>query len=97
MKLYQIYLPELAAYVKYKIMSPEEIESLLVDISTKSEKDFKKSILENVIHNIKPEISECLRLMARPAAERAIEALYNGCVMLNPRIGYRVVDQPCLL
>ena len=38
------------------------------------------------MHNLKSEIADSLRLMARPAAERAIEALYNGCVALNPRI-----------
>lgn len=84
MKLYQIYLPELATYVKYKVLLPEEIEILVADAPSKNEKEFKKFILENVIYNIKSEISESLRMMARPAAERAIEALYNGCVMLNP-------------
>lgn len=84
MKLYQIYLPELAAYVKYKVLTPEEIELFVIDNAGSSEKDFKKAILENVIHNIKSEISESLRMMARPAAERAIEALYNGAIMLNP-------------
>jgi len=84
MKLYQIYLPELATYVKYKVLSPEDIESLVADISGKSAKDFKLAVLENVVYNIKGEISESLRLMSRASAEKAIEALYNGCVMLNP-------------
>jgi hypothetical protein len=86
MKLYQIYFPELATYVKYKALTPEEIEMLIVDISSKGDKDFKKLILENVVHNLKTDIAEALRLMARASAERAIEALYNGCVALNPRI-----------
>lgn len=84
MKLYQIYLPELASYVKYKVLTPEDIESLVADIAGKNSKDFKLAVLENVVYNIKSEISESLRLMSRSSAERAIEALYNGCVMLNP-------------
>jgi ATP-dependent Clp protease ATP-binding subunit ClpC len=84
MKLYQIYLPELAAYIKYKVLTPEDIESLVADIAGKNPKDFKLAVLENVVYNIKNEISESLRLMSRDSAERAVEALYNGCVMLNP-------------
>jgi ATP-dependent Clp protease ATP-binding subunit ClpC len=84
MKLYQIYLPELATYVKYKVLSPEDIESLVTDISSKSLRDFKLGVLENVVYNIRSEISESLRLMSRASAEKAIDALYNGCVMLNP-------------
>jgi len=84
MKIYQIYVPELASYVKYKVLTPEDIESLVAELSGKTTKEFKLAILENVIYNIKSEISESLRLMSRPTAEKCIDALYNGCVMLNP-------------
>jgi ATP-dependent Clp protease ATP-binding subunit ClpA len=84
MKIYQIYVPELASYVKYKVLTPEDIEALVAELSGKTTKEFKLAILENVIYNIKSEISESLRLMSRPTAEKCIDALYNGCVMLNP-------------
>lgn len=84
MKIYQIYVPELAAYVKYKVLTPEDIEALVAELSGKTTKEYRLSILENVIYNIKSEISESLRLMSRPTAEKCIDALYNGCVMLNP-------------
>lgn len=86
MKIYQIYVAELATYIKYKVLDPESIDSLINDLGDKSPKDFKLAILENVIYNVKSEITESLRLMSRPAAERCIDAMYNGCVMLNPRI-----------
>jgi len=86
MKLYQIYVPELATYVKYKVLDPASIESLIEELDNKSPKDFKLSVLENVIYNVKPEITESLRLMSREAAERCIDAMYHGCVMLNPGI-----------
>lgn len=86
MKLYQIYVPELATYVKYKVLDPDSIESLIEELDNKSPKDFKLAVLENVIYNVKPEITESLRLMSREAAERCIDAMYHGCVMLNPGI-----------
>jgi ATP-dependent Clp protease ATP-binding subunit ClpC len=84
MKIYQIYVPELASYVKYKVLTPEDIEALVAELSGKTAKEYRLAILENVIYNIKSEISESLRLMSRPTAEKCIDALYNGCVMLNP-------------
>jgi len=86
MKLYQIYVPELATYVKYKVLDPDSIESLIGELDNKAPKDFKLAVLENVIYNVKPEITESLRLMSREAAERCIDAMYHGCVMLNPGI-----------
>lgn len=86
MKLYQIYVPELATYVKYKVLDPDSIESLIEELDNKSPKDFRLAVLENVIYNVKPEITESLRLMSREAAERCIDAMYHGCVMLNPGI-----------
>jgi len=86
MKLYQIYVPELATYVKYKVLDPESIESLIEELDNKSPKDFKLAVLENVIYNVKPDITESLRIMSREAAERCIDAMYHGCVMLNPGI-----------
>lgn len=86
MKLYQIYVPELAIYVKYKVLDPESIDALIEDLDNKSPKDFRLAVLENVIYNVKPEITESLRMMTREAAERCIDAMYHGCVMLNPGI-----------
>ena len=86
MKIYQIYVPELATYLKYKVLDPEDIESLIENIDTKSPKDFKLAVLEHVIYNIHSDIKESLRMMSKQAAERCIDAMYNGCVMLNPGI-----------
>jgi hypothetical protein len=93
MKVYQIYVPELATYIKYKVLDPEDIESLVESLDVKSPKDFKLAILENVIYNVKSDVTEALRQMSREAAERCIDAMYNGCVMLNPRIRYRSMDR----
>jgi len=84
MKVYQIYVPELATYIKYKVLDPEEIDSLMEELDNKPPKDFKLSILEHVIYNVKSDVTAALRVMSRDAAERCIDAMYNGCVMLNP-------------
>ena len=38
MKLYQIYVPDLNAYVRYKVLEPEEIESFISQLDVKTEK-----------------------------------------------------------
>lgn len=96
MKVYQIYVPELATYIKYKVLDPEDIESLIEELDIKSPKDFKLAVLEHVIYNVKSDVTEALRQMSRDAAERCIDAMYNGCVMLNPRTRYRPMDRPIL-
>jgi ATP-dependent Clp protease ATP-binding subunit ClpA len=87
-KLYQIYFPELAVYVKFKVLDPEEIQAFLSNCSTidnKSEFDkFKKTVIDYFVFNLKREVSDSLRMMSRKAAEKCVNALYSGCVMLNP-------------
>jgi hypothetical protein len=87
MKLYQIYVPELASYVKYRVLSPEEIETTIIDLSSKTPKEFKLGVLESIVYNIKSEISDLLRLMPRETAEKCIEALYNR--VRNAKSRYR--------
>jgi ATP-dependent Clp protease ATP-binding subunit ClpA len=84
MKIYQIYIPDLSIYVKYKLLDPEEIKQLLDRHSSDSPKELKKNILANVIFNMKSDVAEALRVLSRESAERCVDTLYNGCVMLNP-------------
>jgi len=84
MNMYQIYVPELGIFVKYKVLKPEEAENLLSEIKDKTTNVYRKAILESLIFNIKTDVAEALRIMSRSAAEKCIEALYAGCIMLNP-------------
>jgi len=88
MKLYQIYFPELATYVKFKVLDPEGVQSFLSshgNISNQAEFiKFKKTVIDFFVFNLKSEISDSLRMMSRKAAEKIVDALYSGCVMLNP-------------
>lgn len=84
MNIYQIYVPELATYVKYKVLEPEESKNLIDEIQDKPTKEYRKAILESVIFNIKTDVAESLRVMSRSSAEKCLDALYSGCIMLNP-------------
>jgi hypothetical protein len=75
-KIYQIYIPDLNVFVKYKVLDPEQIEKFISEITVKSEKDRRRKILQHVIYNLKTEVSNALGLMTRQDGERCIEALY---------------------
>ncbi len=86
MNIYQIYVPELGLYVKYKVLEPSEAESLLAEMQNKTGKQYRKAILESIIYNIKTDVADSLRVMSRTAAEKCLDALYSGCIMLNPAL-----------
>lgn len=86
MNMYQIYVAELRTFVKYKVLTPNEAQDLLAEIEGKDNNAYRKAILESIIFNIKTDVAEGLRTMSRVAAEKCIEALYAGCIMLNPGI-----------
>jgi len=88
MRLYQIYFPELATYAKFKVLSPEEVQEFLSSHgNVNNQAEFirlKKTVIDFFVFNLKSEISDSLRMMSRKAAEKTVDALYAGCVMLNP-------------
>jgi ATP-dependent protease Clp ATPase subunit len=85
-------MPELATFVKFKVLEPENIQSFLNSLTISpadvSEKEYyislRKEVIENFVFNLKGEVSEALRMMSRKAAEECLDALYTGCIMLNP-------------
>jgi len=93
MRIYQIYLPELATYAKFKVLEPEEVQDFLSKhqkIENRTDFDkFKKSVIEHFIFNLKNEISESLRMMSRKAAESCINALYARKHYAQSRFGFR--------
>lgn len=85
-------MPELATFVKFKVLEPEDVQTFLESLSfSKDDKSdseyyilYRKAIIENFIFNLKGDVTESLRLMSRRAAESCLDALYTGCIMLNP-------------
>lgn len=84
LRVYEIYIPELNRYVKFKVLPPEEIKKIMDDISDYNSSDHMKTVVENFVYNMRHEIVDALKLLSEEAGELAIEALFNGCVMLNP-------------
>lgn len=91
MKLYQIYVPDLNAYVKYKVLEPEEIDSFVSQLEVKTEKEQRKKVLQYVIFNLKTEISQALGAMTRQDAERCLEALYTRVRNAQSWFRYRLL------
>lgn len=82
MQIYQIFVPELHANVKFKIISAEDIATFVS--KHKKSKDLRKHVLQYVVFNLNTDVAASLNTMSRTAAERALEAIYAGCIMLNP-------------
>jgi ATP-dependent Clp protease ATP-binding subunit ClpA len=84
MQIYQIVVPELNANVKFKILSTEDTSAFLDSIKNKKNKDLRKEVLQLVVFNLNTDVASSLAILSRIAAERALEAIYAGCIMLNP-------------
>jgi len=84
MQIYQIFVPELGTGVKFKVLPTSEVEDFVSKHKKKNEEELKKIIIENFVYNIKTEVASSLAMMSRVAGNRAVEAIYTGCIMLNP-------------
>jgi ATP-dependent Clp protease ATP-binding subunit ClpA len=90
MQIYEIKVPELKAGVKFKVLSISDIDDFLNKRKNKSSNsivksnDLRKDILKYVVYNLNTDVAAALSILSRTAAERALEAIYAGCIMLNP-------------
>jgi ATP-dependent Clp protease ATP-binding subunit ClpA len=84
MQIYQIHIKELNANAKFKVLTTSEIDEFMNSLSRAEKKDLKKSVLQYVVFNLNSDIASSLSSMSRAAAEQALDALYSGCIMLNP-------------
>ncbi|HJS83623.1 MAG TPA: AAA family ATPase [Nitrososphaera sp.] len=84
MKLYEVFTPEIKTIVRYKVLSPEEVESFVKENRLLGREDYVRLVLENVIFNLKSEVTVSLKKMNKDKAGLALDSLFNGCVMLNP-------------
>jgi oligoribonuclease (3'-5' exoribonuclease) len=54
-------MPDLAVYVKYKLLDPDEVKELMQKLPADNVEEFKKGVLDNVVFNLKTDIAEALR------------------------------------
>ncbi len=79
MKIYQIYVPELAAYAKFKVLEPENLDEFISSYKKENKKvdilSFRKKVVETFVFNLKSDITDALRLMSRDAAQSCLDSL----------------------
>jgi len=86
MQIYKIFMSELHATVKFKVLTVPECEDFLEKIQDLEKEEKKKRILQHMVFNLNTDVSASLNMMSRTAAYRALDAIYSGIVMLNPSI-----------
>lgn len=86
LKLYEVYYSNLDTIVKFKGMLPDEADRIKAAGKGLTKIEYVLMVLETCIFNLQAEVIVALRKMTKEAADDALTALYNGCVMLNPGI-----------
>jgi ATP-dependent Clp protease ATP-binding subunit ClpA len=84
MQLYEIKYSEIDCYVKFKALQPMDIEDFKASLGEVSEKDFMQAVISHFIYNINTDVKPKLQWVSPDAGRRLIQALYQGCVFLNP-------------
>lgn len=81
--IYEIEHPNLGIPVRFKVLSPGEVDQL-VSREIETEESFKKSVIETVIVNLRKDVTPVLALMPKARANLAVQSIYHGAIMLNP-------------
>jgi hypothetical protein len=88
MQIYQIYIPELATYGKFKVLEPDSLEEFISAYKKDNKQvdilSFRKKVVETFVFNLKSDITDALRMMTKQAAQSCLDSLFTGCIMLNP-------------
>jgi ATP-dependent Clp protease ATP-binding subunit ClpA len=84
MQLYEIKFAELDCFVKFKALLPIDIEEFHLSIGDAPEKDFIQAVLSHFVYNINTDVKDKLKLLTPEAGKKIVQALYHGCVFLNP-------------
>jgi ATP-dependent Clp protease ATP-binding subunit ClpC len=84
LKLYEVYNPDLDVNIRYKVLSQQETEALILEYGEGDRDRFTKAVLESVIYNLKPDVTLALRQLQKEKAKVILSSLFTGCLMLNP-------------
>lgn len=84
MRIYEIWIPELDLDVRFKMLPAEELDSLFAESERLSREDYARIVIENVVDNLKPDVTRILRDMSKTKAFQIVNSIYNGAIMLNP-------------
>jgi ATP-dependent Clp protease ATP-binding subunit ClpA len=86
MQIYQIHIPELHTSVKFKVLPVQDVLDFVSKHKRKNEENLRKEVLQTFVYNLHTDVAESLNMMSRVSAERALDALYAGAIMLNPSL-----------
>lgn len=88
MKLHEIFYPELNAYVKFKVLTPQNIDLFTQGCGDMHPQEFRRYVVDNLVYNLKSELFLVLRKMDPMSSYNTYQSLYYGCLMLNPSLDY---------
>lgn len=83
-KLLEVFTPGLDIYVRYKVLDPTDVEAFVQKYASAPSEEYIRSVLEQVVFNLKSEVTEALKKLDKTTARAVLDNIYNGCVMLNP-------------
>lgn len=84
LRVYEIPFAELGISAKFKVLSPQEVEIFVADSISLDTDDYMKKVLETLVFNMKTEVLDVIQNMSPESGTKALQALFNACVMLNP-------------
>lgn len=84
--LYEVWVPELATYAKFKSLPNEMVTELMLKFAGLERDEYVRRVLDSLVFNLHGEIMPRVSELSPTSAKQALSALYNGCVMLNPAI-----------
>jgi ATP-dependent Clp protease ATP-binding subunit ClpC len=83
---FEILSPALGVDVQYRVLSDEEIERIQLQAFRLTRDDYVRLVLERVVQNLWSDVAYAIRRVTKDEGRAAVDALYRGCVMLNPGI-----------
>lgn len=90
MKLVDVFMPKLDGVATFKVLTEDELNDFLDAYHDQSRDEYALQVIEVLIWNLTVDVKPLLKKMPKKNAHEALRAIYNGCIMLNPRLDYEL-------
>lgn len=84
MRMIDVFTPSLNIVIRYRSISDDDIDTFVRANAELQQDDYMKKVLEWVVYNLRTDVLDQLKDMDRKIAREHLEAVYHGCVMINP-------------
>lgn len=88
-KYQSIFYPELGVHVRFKLLDQQEITNFIAENEGVGHFEYAAHVLQECVFNLETDILMSMVLMAPEQANNSLNAVYNGCIMLNPALSGR--------